>query len=79
MELGVRRETEQRDEGAVVLITAGPAPVAERRPADSPPAEIVARLHCLQAGGVENILLVDPASTVASLRTFAREVMPAFD
>ncbi len=43
------------------------------------PAEIVARLRRLQAGGVENILLVDPAATVASLQTFAREVMPAFD
>jgi alkanesulfonate monooxygenase SsuD/methylene tetrahydromethanopterin reductase-like flavin-dependent oxidoreductase (luciferase family) len=42
------------------------------------PAEIVARLRCLQAGGVENILLVDPAATVASLQTFACEIMPAF-
>ena len=42
------------------------------------PAEIVARLRRLQAGGVENILLVDPAATVASLQTFACEIMPAF-
>jgi len=42
------------------------------------PAEIVARIRRLRAGGVENILLVDPAATVASLRTFAGEIMPAF-
>ncbi len=42
------------------------------------PAEVVARLRQLQAGGVENVLLVDPAATVAALQAFAREVMPAF-
>ncbi len=42
------------------------------------PAEIVARIRKLQAGGVENILLVDPAANVASLRLFAGEIMPAF-
>jgi alkanesulfonate monooxygenase SsuD/methylene tetrahydromethanopterin reductase-like flavin-dependent oxidoreductase (luciferase family) len=41
------------------------------------PAEIVARLAKLQAGGVENVLLVDPAANVESLRTFAGEIMPA--
>src|SRR3990167_4350184 len=41
------------------------------------PAEIVARLAKLQAGGVENVLLVDPAANVESLRTFASEIMPA--
>ncbi len=42
------------------------------------PAEIVARIRKLQVGGVENILLVDPAANVASLRLFAGEIMPAF-
>ena len=42
------------------------------------PAEIVSRIRRLQAGGVENILLVDPAANLASLRAFAREIMPAF-
>jgi alkanesulfonate monooxygenase SsuD/methylene tetrahydromethanopterin reductase-like flavin-dependent oxidoreductase (luciferase family) len=42
------------------------------------PAEIIARIRQLQAGGVENILLVDPAANVASLRAFAGEIMPAF-
>jgi alkanesulfonate monooxygenase SsuD/methylene tetrahydromethanopterin reductase-like flavin-dependent oxidoreductase (luciferase family) len=41
------------------------------------PAEIVARLAELQAGGIENVLLVDPAANVESLRTFAGEIMPA--
>ena len=42
------------------------------------PAEIVARIRQLQAGGVENILLVDPAANVTSLRAFASEIMPSF-
>ena len=42
------------------------------------PAEIVARLKELEAGGASNILLVDPNASVANLRAFAREVMPAF-
>lgn len=42
------------------------------------PAEIIARIRRLQAGGVESILLVDPNATVAGLRVFASEVMPAF-
>ncbi|MDP1966821.1 MAG: LLM class flavin-dependent oxidoreductase [Reyranella sp.] len=41
------------------------------------PAEIVTRLAKLQAGGVENVLLVDPAADVESLRIFASEIMPA--
>ncbi|MBI3197935.1 MAG: LLM class flavin-dependent oxidoreductase [Rhodospirillales bacterium] len=41
------------------------------------PAEIVARLQKLQAGGVENVLLVDPAASVESLRIFAADIMPA--
>ena len=42
------------------------------------PAEIMARLRELEAGGATNILLVDPNASVANLRAFAREVMPAF-
>jgi probable F420-dependent oxidoreductase len=41
-------------------------------------SEIVERIRRLQAGGVENILLVDPNANVASLRAFAQSVMPAF-
>ena len=42
------------------------------------PAEVIARLRELEAGGATNILLVDPNASVANLRAFAREVMPAF-
>ncbi|SKA27789.1 Flavin-dependent oxidoreductase, luciferase family (includes alkanesulfonate monooxygenase SsuD and methylene tetrahydromethanopterin reductase) [Enhydrobacter aerosaccus] len=42
------------------------------------PDEVIARLKQLEAGGATNILLVDPNASVANLRTFAREVMPAF-
>jgi alkanesulfonate monooxygenase SsuD/methylene tetrahydromethanopterin reductase-like flavin-dependent oxidoreductase (luciferase family) len=42
------------------------------------PDEIIARLKKLEAGGVEHILLVDPSGSVETLRTFAKEVMPAF-
>jgi alkanesulfonate monooxygenase SsuD/methylene tetrahydromethanopterin reductase-like flavin-dependent oxidoreductase (luciferase family) len=54
------------------------APERDDAPLLGTPAEIVARLRQLQAGGIENVLLVDPAATVASLQAFAREVMPAF-
>jgi alkanesulfonate monooxygenase SsuD/methylene tetrahydromethanopterin reductase-like flavin-dependent oxidoreductase (luciferase family) len=42
------------------------------------PEEVIARLRQLEAGGATNILLVDPNASVANLRAFAREVMPAF-
>ncbi len=42
------------------------------------PAEIISRLRRLEAGGVANILMADPAATPASLRAFAQQVMPAF-
>jgi len=42
------------------------------------PSEIAARLRQLEAGGVENVLLIDPGANLASLRRFAAEVMPAF-
>lgn len=42
------------------------------------PAEVIARLRQLEAGGATNILLVDPNASVGNLRAFAREVMPTF-
>jgi len=42
------------------------------------PDEIIARLKKLEAGGVENVLLVDPTGSIATLQIFAKEVMPAF-
>jgi alkanesulfonate monooxygenase SsuD/methylene tetrahydromethanopterin reductase-like flavin-dependent oxidoreductase (luciferase family) len=42
------------------------------------PDEVIARLKQLEAGGATNILLVDPNASVANLRAFAREIMPAF-
>ena len=43
------------------------------------PEEIIARLRRLEAGGVENVLFAAPGASVAGLRTFAEEIMPAFD
>jgi len=43
------------------------------------PEEIIARLKRLEAGGIENILFAAPGASVAGLRTFAEEIMPAFD
>jgi probable F420-dependent oxidoreductase len=43
------------------------------------PAEIIARLRKLQAGGIENILMADPTATPASLRAFKEQVMVAFE
>src|SRR5690349_4192292 len=42
------------------------------------PEEIIARLKRLEAGGVENVLFATPGASVAGLRTFAEEIMPAF-
>jgi alkanesulfonate monooxygenase SsuD/methylene tetrahydromethanopterin reductase-like flavin-dependent oxidoreductase (luciferase family) len=42
------------------------------------PEEIIARLKRLEAGGVENVLFAAPGASVAHLRTFAEEIMPAF-
>ena len=42
------------------------------------PEEIVGQLKRLQAGGVENVLFAAPGASVAHLRTFAEEIMPAF-
>jgi alkanesulfonate monooxygenase SsuD/methylene tetrahydromethanopterin reductase-like flavin-dependent oxidoreductase (luciferase family) len=42
------------------------------------PEEIIARLKKLEAGGVENVLFAAPGASVAHLRSFAEEIMPAF-
>jgi hypothetical protein len=42
------------------------------------PEEIVGQLKRLEAGGVENVLFAAPGASVAHLRTFAEEIMPAF-
>ena len=42
------------------------------------PAEIIARLKKLEAGGVDYVLLVDPTGSKAALRAFAEEIMPEF-
>src|SRR5665213_1611274 len=43
------------------------------------PEEIIAQLKQLEAGGVQNVLFAAPGASVAGLRTFAEEIMPAFD
>ncbi|MFZ3234670.1 MAG: LLM class flavin-dependent oxidoreductase [Stellaceae bacterium] len=40
------------------------------------PEEIVGRLKRLQAGGVEYVMVIDVGGSLASLRTFARKIMP---
>jgi alkanesulfonate monooxygenase SsuD/methylene tetrahydromethanopterin reductase-like flavin-dependent oxidoreductase (luciferase family) len=42
------------------------------------PEEIVERIERLRTGGVEYVLLIDVGGSLSALRTFAREVMPAF-
>lgn len=42
------------------------------------PDEIIGRLQALQAVGVEYVLMMDVGGSRDALRTFAREVMPAF-
>jgi alkanesulfonate monooxygenase SsuD/methylene tetrahydromethanopterin reductase-like flavin-dependent oxidoreductase (luciferase family) len=43
------------------------------------PEELIERLKRLEAGGVENVLFAAPGASIAGLRTFAEEIMPAFD
>ena len=43
------------------------------------PEEIILRLKRLEAGGVENVLFAAPGASIAGLRTFAEEIMPAFE
>lgn len=69
---------------AQVLSTIGALRRGERAPEDvrhddapllGTADEIIHKLERLRAGGVENILLVDPRASVANLRAFAAEVM----
>jgi alkanesulfonate monooxygenase SsuD/methylene tetrahydromethanopterin reductase-like flavin-dependent oxidoreductase (luciferase family) len=75
-------ETRRRVVGAIGDIAKGPRQFARVEDDDAPllglPHEVVARVERLRAGGVAQILLVDPSASVANLRAFAREVMPAF-
>jgi probable F420-dependent oxidoreductase len=43
------------------------------------PEEIIGQLKRLEAGGVANVLFAAPGASIAHLRTFAEEIMPAFD
>src|ERR1051325_4329998 len=43
------------------------------------PEEIIKRLKRLEAGGIENVLFAAPGASIAGLRTFAEEIMAAFD
>src|SRR5262245_701256 len=56
----------------------GKPSVEDDAPLLGTPDEIVARIRRLQAGGVENILLVDPNASIAALRLFADEIMTSF-
>jgi alkanesulfonate monooxygenase SsuD/methylene tetrahydromethanopterin reductase-like flavin-dependent oxidoreductase (luciferase family) len=56
---------------------AGFSAASDDAPLLGTPAEIIARLRKLKAGGVGYVLLVDPAPSLASLVAFASEIMPA--
>jgi probable F420-dependent oxidoreductase len=43
------------------------------------PEEIIVQLRRLEAGGVRNVLFAAPGASIAGLRTFAEEIMPAFE
>jgi len=43
------------------------------------PEEIIGQLKRLEAGGVANVLFAAPGAAIAGLRTFAEEIMPAFE
>jgi len=62
---------------AAVVARAARRPLQVFIPTDADPV-VVARLKELEADLATNILLVDPNASVANLRAFAREVMPAF-
>lgn len=42
------------------------------------PGEVIDKLRRLQAAGIEYVLLAELSTSIDALRTFAREVMPAF-
>ncbi|MBV9826200.1 MAG: LLM class flavin-dependent oxidoreductase [Alphaproteobacteria bacterium] len=52
--------------------------LTERDALIGPPEEIIQRLKALQAGGLEYVMVMDFTASREHLRTFAREVMPAF-
>jgi alkanesulfonate monooxygenase SsuD/methylene tetrahydromethanopterin reductase-like flavin-dependent oxidoreductase (luciferase family) len=52
--------------------------VTERDALIGRPDEIIRRIKRLQEGGVEYVMVIDFAGSLDHLRTFAREVMPAF-
>jgi probable F420-dependent oxidoreductase len=56
----------------------GPAIEFDDAPLLGTPDEIIVKLRKLEAGGVEHILIVDPAGSLDTLRIFAEEIMPAF-
>jgi alkanesulfonate monooxygenase SsuD/methylene tetrahydromethanopterin reductase-like flavin-dependent oxidoreductase (luciferase family) len=56
----------------------GPPIEVDDAPLLGTPAEIIARLKRLEAGGVEHVLLVDPRPSTEALRIFASEIMPEF-
>ncbi len=63
-------------------LSRGEFPPSDIRKDDSPllgrPDEIIAKLQCLRAGGVEYVLLVDPRASAGRLRTFSQEIMGEF-
>jgi alkanesulfonate monooxygenase SsuD/methylene tetrahydromethanopterin reductase-like flavin-dependent oxidoreductase (luciferase family) len=68
---GAERYTQLKD-------YSGPPIEFDDAPLLGTPDEIIARLKKLEAGGVENVLIVDPTGSIATLQIFAKEVMPAF-
>ena len=74
-------ETRKRVLGVIGDLARGPL-AASVEEDDAPllglPEEVIARLRKLEEGGVGYVLLVDPNASLASLRAFAQEVMPAF-
>lgn len=75
-------ETRRRVVGAIGDIAKGPRQFSRIEEDDAPllglPDEVIARIERLRAGGIAQILLVDPNAHVTNLRAFARTVMPAF-
>lgn len=75
-------ETRRRVVAAIGDIAKAPRQFASIEEDDAPllglPHEVVARVERLKAGGVAQILLVDPNAGIANLRAFAETVMPVF-
>ena len=75
-------ETRAQVLNTIGALRRGEAAPEDARHDDAPllgtPEEIIRKLERLRAGGVENILLVDPRASVANLRAFAAEVIGPF-